>query len=90
MNLFESGEIMFEEAVWRCLERLFRFGEDFYYILYHNEYLHYGEPWPIDDASARTGPAEKEPLDGFAFRWVRRIPKWEETAASDSSVRRIS
>ena len=37
-----------------------RYGDDFYYILYHNEYRDYGLPWPIEDSEAVTGPAERE------------------------------
>ena len=47
-----------------------RYGEDFYYILYHNEYQDYGKPWPIDDPAAFTGPAEKEYEAEPGMRWV--------------------
>lgn len=48
-----------------------QYGEDFWYILYHNEYQDYGKPWPIDDPTALTGPAEKEydaDVEGFLKR----------------------
>ena len=47
-----------------------RYGEDFYYILYHNEYQDYGKPWPIDDPAAFTGPAEKEYEAEPGMPWV--------------------
>jgi len=37
-----------------------RYGENFNYILYHNEHKTYGESWPVSDESAVSGPADRE------------------------------
>ncbi|CAJ1386909.1 unnamed protein product [Effrenium voratum] len=37
-----------------------QFGDNFNYVLYHNEFQSYGTPWPTEDPTARRGPAEDE------------------------------
>lgn len=63
-----------------------RFGENFYYILYHNEYETYGRSWPVDDAGAVTGPAERE-YDTDVAGFLKQI--YLSGAAQTSAVKAL-